>query len=312
MKKVIACTVAAIVFLTLCTSCKSLLYIYSGSGYIAIGEDVSLGNGLIDPTGIKKLVVDWPYGDVRIIGTDSDYIEIREENVPEGNSDHRLRYRVRNDTLNVKYAKTWSAFAEIDKDLFIYLPSDIDLSKITINQVEGSITVSNLSTTVFELYTTTSTVSISSVVCSSCRMEASSGSVYFQYCTFGKYVADTVASGITVLSSTFGSFVSNTTSGAVLITNSAVSKFECNTVGADITLDSTVMPDDIDIETVSGAVLLTIADGKGFGLAYSSVSGDLKCDDFNTVLSLGRFVYGDGSASYDITTVSGRIIIKKR
>ncbi|MDD6847516.1 MAG: DUF4097 family beta strand repeat-containing protein [Oscillospiraceae bacterium] len=67
--------------------------------------------------------------------------------------------------------------------------------------------------------------------------------------------------------------------------------------------------DDIDMESVSGNVNITIPEKiGGFTADYDTVSGDFSTD-FSVKTIGNSHTYGDGSAEFDFETVSGDIKI---
>ena len=63
---------------------------------------------------------------------------------------------------------------------------------------------------------------------------------------------------------------------------------------ARCTLTTSILPQDISCDTVSGGVTLTLPENGGFSATLDSVSGDLTVDGFAGSLHRDEFVYGQG------------------
>ena len=101
-----------------------------------------------------------------------------------------------------------------------------------------------------------------------------------------------------------------TVSGSVAADVKSLHSFDVESVSGNLSIASPVAPDDGDAETVSGDVELTIPENKGFKVELDSVSGNInseiagKTDD-------DSLICGDGSAKYDVNSVSGNVNIRK-
>lgn len=95
-----------------------------------------------------------------------------------------------------------------------------------------------------------------------------------------------------------------------------VSEVSCRTVDIEsvsgnfeVTIGE--MPDKIDMDTVSGDLVLYLPENEGFTAEVDGVSGDLS-SEFATVSEKKRQIYGNGRTEIDGDTVSGDIEIRKR
>jgi DUF4097 and DUF4098 domain-containing protein YvlB len=99
-----------------------------------------------------------------------------------------------------------------------------------------------------------------------------------------------------------------TVSGEVSITGD-VRKLEAETVSGAVTVSAGACRD-MDIETTSGDVALTLNESGGFTLKFDTVSGELRSDIALSVQG-ETYVSGNGSGSIKVDTVSGDLEIKK-
>ena len=67
---------------------------------------------------------------------------------------------------------------------------------------------------------------------------------------------------------------------------------------------------DVDIDTTSGAVRLTVPTTIGATFRYKTVSGSLHCDDYR--VKGGTSVFGEGGCTAAVSTVSGSLTVTDR
>ena len=75
-------------------------------------------------------------------------------------------------------------------------------------------------------------------------------------------------------------------------------------------MTTSILPQDISCDTVSGGVMLTLPENGGFSATLDSVSGDLTVDGFAGSLHRDEFVYGQGGPAYEFDSVSGDVHIR--
>lgn len=85
---------------------------------------------------------------------------------------------------------------------------------------------------------------------------------------------------------------------------------DMESVSGDFEVTIGEMPSEIDMDTVSGNMVLYLPENKGFTASIDGVSGELS-SDFATITEKKRQIYGDGSTKIDGDTVSGDIEIRK-
>lgn len=88
----------------------------------------------------------------------------------------------------------------------------------------------------------------------------------------------------------------------------ALNSLECESVSGSCSIYPTNIPKQLNLESVSGSLILGIPEDVGFRVDLDSVSGKIR-SDFGTTFQDGQQVYGDGSCQIDAETVSGDIQI---
>jgi len=91
-----------------------------------------------------------------------------------------------------------------------------------------------------------------------------------------------------------------------------VRRFSGSTMSGDVRVDSSALPEVMDMSSKSGDCKARLPDAGPFTLRYKAVSGDVDFA-FPFQFSGGRAVYGDGSGpAYSMNSVSGDITLERR
>ncbi len=239
-------------------------------GYNYDDSDFHVGNGTTDRL-ITDLTIGWVSGSVTVIPAEGDEIVISEDF--DGKRDHRLRWKVDDGELIVKYAKP-ALFGNVKdaKDLTVAIPSAMleGMDEIHISTVSSSQDV-RVSARELEI----DTVSGSSTVKGDYRsveVDAVSGNVSFD-----------------------GTFEHGTFDG----------------VSARVNIRLREQADSLDMDTVSGHLTLILPNSiTGFRVNTDTVSGHTDIRDFD--LDRGsNDEWGDGSMEIRMDGISGKLAIEK-
>ena len=71
-----------------------------------------------------------------------------------------------------------------------------------------------------------------------------------------------------------------------------------------------ILPDKIEVDGVSGNIVIALPESASFTASLDSVSGSISCD-FPGTIGSDRVTVGDGSANFRCNTVSGNLKIQK-
>lgn len=128
-------------------------------------------------------------------------------------------------------------------------------------------------------------------------------------------VAANTASGDMELSGSFASVKLGTASGDVKFSGHA-RELRCGSASGDVEADLREVPQQLDITSKSGDCEITIPDGEGFTLQFSTISGEVD-SDFPLVGPVGKrsgeAVYLDGGGRlFHISSISGDIALRRR
>ena len=216
-------------------------------------------------TGIDEIEIHWLTGDVYLVESDEDGVNFQEDYTG-NNEDYRMRYRVSDGKLTIQPCKS-KLFGSIDlprKALTVFLPDTLTLDKITVETVSADVELMGGSVDTLSINTT-------------------SGNITGPGLLAKEYELGTVSGDISLTALPAGS-----------------SAIDCETVSGEVRISCTAHPDEIDFNSVSGNLRLTLPKGScRYTLDFSTVSGDRDTD---------RFISG-GDETCDITaeTVSGNV-----
>ena len=216
-------------------------------------------------TGIDEIEIHWLTGDVYLVESDEDGVNFQEDYTG-NNEDYRMRYRVSDGKLIIQPCRS-RFFSSTDlprKALTVFLPSESTLKSITVETVSANVELMGGSADTLAVSTT-------------------SGGITGPGLPARGYDFGTVSGDISLTALPAGS-----------------SAIDCETVSGEVRISCTAHPDEIDFNSVSGNLRLTLPKGScRYTLDFSTVSGDRDTE---------RFISG-GDETCDITaeTVSGNV-----
>ena len=232
------------------------------SGFGSGEQSVTASEPLTD---ITEIEIHWLTGDVYLVESDTDGVTFQEDYTG-SNEDYRMRYKVSNGKLTIQPCKS-KLFGSIDlprKALTVFLPDTLTLDKITVETVSADVELMGGSVDTLSINTT-------------------SGNITGPGLLAKEYELGTVSGDISLTALPAGS-----------------SAIDCETVSGEVRISCTAHPDEIDFNSVSGNLRLTLPKGScRYTLDFSTVSGDRDTE---------RFISG-GDETCDITAenVSGNV-----
>ena len=302
------------------TGYKTFNNAYEQDGSYSVGSEVA----------IKDLDIKWIAGSATISVYDGAEVVFTETSTEVLTQDVALRYGVENGVLYIQYCATTAPFDLPTKTLDIKIPAALaaTMKNLDFSATSAGLSVSNLTVTDFDCDSVSGRIDASAVTAQTVDIDTTSGEVNFD----GSYVrmnVNTVSgmvriknagtaqetkvdttSGAMSFAGNVGALDVNSVSGEVFTDGAIVAQtVDADTMSGAVSLQMASCPSDIKINTVSGGVVLTLPAGSGFTLGYDTVSGSINCD-FSVVMSGQKYISGDGSADFDIGTVSGGLRIK--
>ncbi|MEA5060245.1 MAG: DUF4097 family beta strand repeat-containing protein [Candidatus Pelethousia sp.] len=250
----------------------------------------------LDPSSIKNIDISWVAGSVTVKPYDGDTISFTENCLAGIPEKYALQYGFSDDTLTIHYwggtmdwVPRWQNFS---KSLEVLVPKtlDGDLSLLSVDSVSANINISGLTGERMQFETISGSADITGTAAQDLSFDTTSGSMRASACTAATLQADS-------------------TSGSINL-EGAFNEIRTDTVSGSVKISSTICPEIVQMDSVSGESTLIIPENKGFTARYESVSGNFSCD-FPATVSIHTATYGDGSASFRFDSVSGEIYINK-
>ncbi len=230
------------------------------------GENSAAASELL--TGIDEIEIHWLTGDVYLVESDGDGVNFQEDYTG-NNEDYRMRYRVSNGKLIIQPCRS-RFFSSTDlprKALTVFLPGGSTLKTITVETVSANV-------------------------------ELMGGSV--DSLTVNTTSGDITGPGLPAAEYTFGTVSGDIALSALPAGGSSIT---CETVSGEARINCDAAPDEVDLNSVSGNLCLTLPEGScRYELDFETVSGDRVTD---------RFVPGgEGICRINAETVSGDIELR--
>jgi DUF4097 and DUF4098 domain-containing protein YvlB len=251
------------------------------------------GEKVIDIDNIRKLKVGLVAGQVNIVGHDEPHVHIEVHSV----KGKDLLVNVDGDTLEIDHAQwKWDNFIDVFKsfrgsasvDISIKVPRDVALK---FGVVSASALISGL----------TEDASISTV----------SGEVVVDG-LYGDVQLNSVSGEISVRNH-YGKLNAHTISGDITAAGE-IMRFTADTVSGDVFLDVSGLPDEIRVNTVSGAVTARLASDVAAQYKINTVSGRIQLDNAEISGVRGSYTSKYGTLDkqwleFKANTVSGNISV---
>lgn len=261
-----------------------------GFSYKNSGEYI-VGNTEVYASEITNIEINWISGNIDFQGGDTDKIIISENY--NGEDNNKLHYLVKDGKLTIQYCQSRNVFKWFNipskKNLTVTLPSDFDYSKIEFSVVSAELNIKNVNASEFKIDGVSGDINLNNINTNELSVDAVSADITGENLTVTKEIDIDCVSGKCSFSGSIASFKGDTASG-------------------NIKIISSICPEKIKIDTVSGDVEISIPENDGFTIEYDTVSGELS-NDFPVTKSHSKNIYKDGSAKFQFDSASGDVRI---
>ncbi|HWQ98947.1 MAG TPA: DUF4097 family beta strand repeat-containing protein [Clostridia bacterium] len=274
---------------------------YSGgvdedSDQIIVSEQAS-----VPAADITKIKIDWVAGSVNLrVGT-SDQIVFSESSYRNLTDRQKMRYTVSdNGVLQIHFCENLENIFDwfnVDanmpaKTLTMEVPASLMdmLTEVAVETVSANIDLSGVYGSKTDLSTVSGSINCTDVATDEIKIDSTSGSIVCENSTAQKLNLDNVSGSIRAA----GEYAT----------------VDVENVSGSINLAFVTMPDDLEADSVSGGVTVTLPEGANFTVRLDTVSGKLNCE-FPGIVGSDLVVVGDGKAEYRFGTVSGDVNIQK-
>lgn len=242
----------------------------------------SVGDATLPADTLTEIDVDWIDGAVLIVPCQDAYPSLTEKTADgaELPDSARLRWRVSEDgsKLTVKYRKSSWFFGfgnqNRNKTLILRIPERMlpQIKLMDVECVSGNIVLDNLQVAALDL-------------------ENMSGNIRIRNCAVGRLSIESV-------------------SGDVEAACEVRERLEIEIVSGDVLFESATCPPSLEIDSTDGDVTVQLPTQADFRLTWETVSGRIS-SDFSHQVNGNIYTVGNGSATFDVETVSGDLTLSK-
>ena len=298
---------AVIVLIAACfTSCVSMSDSYANS------DKYSAGNAEFSGGSVHSLDINWSSGKVIVSRHDADTVTITESSKTDLKNSQKVHTWLDGDILRIQYCKsgeTFVGFTDIEKELEIKLPAEMELTALSYDGSSGDAVFEEISAKSFKADSSSGDVKLIACTADEFDIESSSGDITVGQAGEAALLSAEASSGdIEISAEKVGELEAETSSGDIGISVKGARTVDAEASSGSIALHLAEMPEAANIDTSSGSVKVYVPEGAGFTADIDTSSGDF---DSGIALSKegGKYISGSGSARLSIETSSGNIRI---
>lgn len=222
---------------------------------------------------INSISLDWLNGEIKVKYVEGNEFRITETSSETLTDKTGLRYRIEDGKLDVRYSK----YSSYNGSWFRNFSKDIT--------VEVPVALSEL-----DIEGVSSDVDITGITAKDVQVSTVSGEITTKELKAESLGYETV-SGSKELSGAFRRIDGDSVSGSTKITSS-------------------ICPDTIDLESVSGSITVLIPENNGFRAEKSSASGSFS-SNFEGSIQKDSMTYKNGSSHFNFDSVSGSVTVNR-
>ncbi len=308
------------------------------------------GTYSVQADGLNSMDIKWVAGSAQINVYEGSEVLITESARTSIPKDNALRYGVEDGILYVQYCPKGATGNLSKKSLTVNIPRTLaeKMNSFDFDAASASLALSGLTAESFTYDSASGRLEAASMQANIVELNATSGGIYFSG-EYDRLSADSVSGEVTVESKKAATSTSiNTTSGSITLSgncgelsldtvsgrissvgtvvaktlginstsgdislNGSFGSVNIDTISGTVTLRSDLCTSEISIGSASGDVSVTLPKDSGFTLEYDTVSGKLDCG-FSVKMDGDRYISGDGSAVFNVDTVSGSLSVSEQ
>lgn len=238
--------------------------------------DAADGSLSLDPDQVLELEIEWVSGSITILPGDTDRILVRETGADK--AEDAFVWKLKEGELSIEFCA--------DEDRFISFGMSTSLSKDLTIQVPADWRCKSL-----EIDAASATVDVSGLTIHKVEFDGASGACSFQDCTVQRMDLDT-ASGDIRFTGWLGSM-------------------DCDAASANIIAVVENIPSQLDLDTMSGDLDITLPSDAGFTLQMDAMTKDFSTEFDGVTQHDGQYIRGDGTCRIKIDAMSGAVVIRK-
>jgi len=253
----------------------------------------------VNTTDLHSIRIDWVAGEVTVIPHDGNDIQITESAQRSLDNNEQMRISKNDGTLNIRFRENNIGIINMPrKNLEVLVPRGLseDLRTLSISTTAGSIYTRDFKTTTLNASSVSATIDVSGIVSNSIDVSTTSGAITATSVRAGRLDASSVSGAVGLTGAHVTALDISTTSGRT-IAEGEFERIDVSTISGGTTIRSRVVPERMDISSVSGAIDIYIPNSGEITVNHSAVSG--RFSSAVPVIMQGR------TATYNFTSVSG-------
>lgn len=247
----------------------------------------------VNASNIGNININWLHGEVSIYEYDGEDIKFYETSSTAADDELKMHYYIEGENLSIQYCASGTENNKLNnltKELIIQVPHEYNIADINVK--------------------TLSSVDVEEISAGKINMNLVSGNADFFRVKADTIYVNTVGGKVISSETKVSSFCTNSVGGKIDIEGNFDS-VKCDSVSGKIMVSSGAEVKKINASSVSGEVVVYLPENiGGFKSENESVSGGVE-SDFPVIYNKKSMTYGDGSADFNLSTVSGSIKILK-
>ena len=269
---------------------------------------------------IDSLKISWLAGDVEIKKGSGKKIKITEYSSYEFSGDNELSLNVSSTVLNVSWNDTRLVYLDTvipqlyEKNLVIEVPEKMSIDSITVNGVQSAVKLESLTAETISI-DSSSDINIEGCKAAEIDLNTREGNISGAGTTSEK-LSVTAENGYVNFDNAVGAEASiKNTTGDVVFTGE-FTNLTIDSLKGSVTAATTVSPNNVDINTAEGVILLTTPDDTAADVTYSTLFGSFATDFAEINAKSGTFSIGTGESGsiknvITLKTTNGKITFSK-
>lgn len=289
------------------------------------GPFEEVGRYNIDSSDIDGIDIDWVSGSVTVIpyeASDITLVEFAQRSLEE---DEVMEYKVSGAKLSVKFsANNIKLFDKMpSKKMEVFIPYRLaeSIKGLDVNTVSAYVEISGINSEDFSVSTVSGNCDAHIIKSNKINISTTSGNISLKNCVSDSITSNTVSgrvniydvdserlsfnttSGDVTVSDTFTTEVSHSSVSGVFDFDGELKKLNANSTSGKIDLKNRIVPEEIDIDTVSGRINVAMPKADDIKVSHNTISGKFNCD---FPVSMNK-----SGSSYSFSTGSGDIDIEE-
>lgn len=232
--------------------------------------------GSADHAAIREIKIEWISGSVTVEPGDVQEITFLESG--NGTDKYEMVWKQSGDELVIQYSKDSSIagfglhFGDGSKDLTVTVPRGWVCDSLELDTASTDLTVRDM-------------------IIREMEIDSASGTAKFENCTVSSLDVDTASGDVTF--------------------SGSLNELDFEAASASFTGVLENVPDQVNMDSMSGDLTLTLPEDAGFTVSLDAMSSDFS-SDFPTVKKNKSYVCGDGHCKIDVDAMSGDVSILKQ